>query len=74
MCNTFTLKQTKMQIDTKHTNKWINIPCSSVEKFIIANMSILTKLNLQIKIPNNKIMQYFRYQKFDSKIHTNVLE
>ena len=23
MCNTFTLKQTKMQIDTKHTNKWI---------------------------------------------------
>lgn len=39
MCNIFTLKQTKMQIDTKHTNKWINIPCSSVEKFIIANMS-----------------------------------
>ena len=46
MRNAFTLKQTKMQIDTKYTNKWRNIPYSSVGKFIIANMSILTKLNI----------------------------
>lgn len=44
MCKTET--KTKMQIDAKHTSKWRNMPCSPIGKFIIAKMSILTKLNL----------------------------
>lgn len=71
MCKTET--KTKMQIDAKHTNKWRNMPCSPIGKFIIAKMSILTKLNLQIKMTNHKSMQHFRYQQFDYKIHTKVL-
>lgn len=35
-----------MQIDVKHTNKWRNMPCSPMEKFVIAKMSVLAKLNL----------------------------
>lgn len=49
----YTETKTKMQTYASYTSKWKNMPSSSI-KFLIAKMSVLTTLNLQLKMPNVK--------------------